>query len=120
MLYIPRMTVTEAAKALGVKPITIYKYIERGLLNAGRNEAGRFDIPQTDVENFVPPKGEFSRGAPKTGKAPRMDINLECTEDEFQAANIRRGMTARERFLILRYFSQLNKAAWPEELKPGQ
>jgi excisionase family DNA binding protein len=117
MLYIKLMTVSEVAKRFKVAEITVYKWIERGLLNAvkvdpDKNPRGvEWNIPETDVQTFE--QTYSPRPGPK-GSKPRADINLECTKEEMQAANIRPGLSARERYLWLKYAAGLDRSEWPE------
>lgn len=123
MLYLPKqMKPIEIARKFGVKPITVWKWLERGLFPNAVKIGRHWDVPETDVQTFVPPKGEsdFTQGPPIRGRKPRKDINLECTDREFSESNIRGQLSARERFLALRYFAQLDRERWPDGIKAGQ
>jgi predicted site-specific integrase-resolvase len=45
----PTFTVGEFAKAVGVKPVTVYRWMKRGLVTYATTPTGRIKIPQSEV-----------------------------------------------------------------------
>ena len=51
---LPRLTTTEVAQRLGVRPATVYAYVSRGLLSSHRNASGKGSLfDRSEVDNFL-------------------------------------------------------------------